>query len=173
MDSEGFNTREVYAYYGVAMFMCQCIERGLASMMCAVFPPKDRISSREMYDDLLSSHFEKTLGQLINKLRKHVNVPEEMIVTLSKVLNIRNNLAHNYFFEKARIFMRDEGKLEMAKELQETIVFLESVDKQMNVLVEDWLKERGASVDYLKEETEKLLSSEDYFNEVLNIGKVG
>lgn len=171
LDADNYYTREVYAFYGVSMYMCQCIERGLASMMCAVFPPQDRISNKEMYDEILSSHYEKTLGQLIIKLRKHVNVPETLVVSLGKVLAIRNDLAHNYFFRNASVFMKEEGRLKMLQELKEKLAFLEGVNEEMGTTVSKWLKERGAPGNLLQEEIEKLVSNEAYFQEVMNQGQ--
>lgn len=168
MDAGNYYSRQVFAHYGAAMYKCQCVERGLATVMCTVFPPKDRILNKTMYDNLLSSHYKHTFGQLIKKLREHINVSEDIVVLLNKALAIRNHLTHSYFFQNATTFMSHEGRLKMVQELRAMDDSMDALNDKMTAMVDGWAKEHGASDGWLGEEVAKLMSSEAHFSENTN-----
>lgn len=55
----------------------------------------------------------------------------------------RNWLAHSYFWDRAGHFLTSDGCLFMAQELQEQIDFLSDFERQLDVVLEEWVQQNG------------------------------
>ena len=101
IDPESAQIREVYAYFGLAMYQAQCLERQLAMILATKYGPgPTRITSRE-FDALLERLFRRTLGHLVNEIGALVEVSEDEKEQLRDALSKRNWLAHHYFWNRA------------------------------------------------------------------------
>ena len=157
IDPESHQVREVYAHFGLAMYMAQALERTLAMALTTVYGPGPRRITRKQYDSLLQSNFEKTLGQLVAKLRKKATIPDESEQMLSDALRKRNWLAHEYFWERAARFNTGEGRATMIDELKALIADLEKVDARFRATVREWGEKHGVTQEILDEEMKKLM----------------
>jgi hypothetical protein len=146
------------------MYLCQCIERQLATLLATKYGPGVRQLTQSQYDELLRSLFKQTLGTLLRHLRESAKVSGNLESDLAEVLKYRNWLAHNYFWERAGHFMTDKGCLFMARELQEIIDFLGAFEDQLGVVLEEWIRQNGVSKKMIEDEMEKL--SRDIVNDL-------
>lgn len=119
-------TRDVYAHFGLALYLAQCLEHGLANALVAVdLVPRSARNrpSREKwfedFDDFLGTKFRATLGRLIEDVRRVTPVSSELEATLGAALRCRNWLAHHYFRERAEAFVTKAGRAAMLLELRE------------------------------------------------------
>jgi hypothetical protein len=110
--------REVYAHFGLALYNAQVLEHGLANGMVFACKAAGRLPTVADFDNLLGSHFERTLGGLIRELRNHLSVKQPLAELLKSALTQRNWLAHRYFRERAATFMTERGCTSMIEELQ-------------------------------------------------------
>jgi len=156
--------KEVYAYFGLAMYRAQCVEQSIVQLL--IFfdffiknVPKFRTSQQwemdfDTFDKALSK---KTMGNLLSLL-KDIGVLDETITNkLSLALKKRNYLAHTYFVEHALDFINEAGRNNMIKELQEIIEMLNTVEETLQPI------SRAAAIKYgLTDEVLERLKNEMY-----------
>ena len=99
MDPES-EPREVFARFGLAMYLAQCLERQLALILATKYGPGPTKITRTEFDNILADLFSRTLG-LVTKIGKLAELGEDEKEQLQKALNKRNWLAHRYFWERA------------------------------------------------------------------------
>src|SRR5262249_13177218 len=119
MDHLDTQVRQVYERIGLALYIINSIERQVAILLAG----EDELSPKKLtaaqYDELLSSLFSKTLGQLVSCLRKSIQLPADFEEQLRKALELRNWLAHRYFWERMSQFQTPEGRSAMIQELDQ------------------------------------------------------
>lgn len=157
IDPESHQIREVSAHFGLAMYMAQVLERTLALALATVYGPGPGKLVRHQYDALLESNFQKTLGALVKKLRKSVPISEELEALLSESLRKRNWLAHNYFWERAVTFNKEDGRQSMIKELKAIVDYFERVDAKFSAIIREWGDKHGVTQEIVENEMSKLL----------------
>ncbi|RWR13802.1 hypothetical protein [Paenirhodobacter populi] len=84
---------EDLAYLGLAMVCVQSMERSLVNVLAYVFPDR----TRKSVEDLIAGLNRKTLGQLHHDLKGRVDMHEDLIDLLDRVVEGRNTLAHRIF----------------------------------------------------------------------------
>ncbi|MDT0206298.1 MULTISPECIES: hypothetical protein [Serratia] len=127
--------KEVYAYFGLAMYRAQCVEQSIIQLLIFFDFFKEKIpkfttndeweNDFDQFDKFLS---EKTMGQLLGLIKKLGVLNEDIKNTLSIALKKRNWLAHSYFVDHALDFINESGRHDMIKELNHTIELFNSVE---------------------------------------------
>ncbi len=143
IDPKSQRIKDVYTYFGVAIYYAQCLERTIAISMATVFGPGPQKITRVQFDILLESHFKKTLGKLIHELRNGSSISDDFESILSEALKKRNWLAHHYFWDRAQKFQTEEGQKDMKEELQEIADYFEKIDKILTLIITNWGKKHG------------------------------
>ncbi|QQA77087.1 hypothetical protein [Pectobacterium parmentieri] len=127
--------KEVYAYFGLAMYRAQCVEQSIVQLL--IFfdffkenVPKFSTSEKwevdfDRFDDMLSK---KTMGNLLNSIKKLSVLDDDIENTLSLALKTRNWLAHAYFVDHALDFINESGRNKMITELEKVIELFNSVE---------------------------------------------
>ena len=152
---EGHLRREAFAYFGRAMYYAQCLEQQLGLMLATMYnrqffdsPPEDR-------DAFYDSELKKTLGGMVKDIQNRTSVSSSLIQRLEKAVHIRNHLAHDYFYERARHLHFVGGMEEMISELQEMTEFLDELDREFSGIMRKFLKSNfGVTKEQLDAETE-------------------
>lgn len=160
IDSESSQIKEVYAQFGLVMYHVQCFERTLAILLITAHAPNPQKTKRSQYEELLGRYFQRTLGNLINQLREFVAISQQFEITLSEALHKRNWLVHDYFWERAMTFMREEGRKTMIEELQGIAQFFEDTDSKFTTIVEKWGRRQGITEEVIQRRIEKLVGNE-------------
>lgn len=138
---ESEHCKEVYAYFGLAMYRAQCVEQSLIQLLiffdffeknAPAFSTRDRWEADfDRFDREIS---EKTMGRLL----KHINnlgiLDEELKDLLSMALNKRNWLAHHYFVDRAVDFVSERGRVDMIAELGELTDLFNAVEEALQPL---------------------------------------
>lgn len=149
LDPESEQIREVYALFGLAMYLAQNLERGLA-MLLAVFGETKLMTTWD-YDARLAENFKSTFGALVTKFAaladsEHVKLTDQ----LAKALDDRNDLAHRYFWDRAMQFCSSDGRAHMITELHRMRNRFESLDDELAELARECVKRRGLSAEVLE-----------------------
>lgn len=118
MDYDEEQTRDLYAHYGLAIYLAQILEHGIVNALVILRLPEKNKYNRQEIDEFMAGRFEKTFGALIKHLRSEAALSQNLELHLFQALNRRNCLAHNYFREKAEQFVTGSGRDEMLHELQ-------------------------------------------------------
>lgn len=99
LTAEGAHIRNLYAYFGLAMYAAQCIEHSLVLLFVyATSSGRGDVVDGDI-DRLFERGFEQTLGRLIASVRSVIDTGPDLESRLSKALRVRNWLAHDYFRE--------------------------------------------------------------------------
>lgn len=117
--------RDVYAHFGLAIYLAQCLEQSIFIhlMFFDFFPRnaknfKDRMHWEQAFDHYESTELGKTMGRLIQKLKDAGQPTDEIKAVLANVLIERNRLAHKYFAENSIAFVTEAGRKKMIAELE-------------------------------------------------------
>ena len=102
--------KELYARFGLAMYMVQAVERGIATLLATEYGPGVHEITRTQYDELLQSLHKRTFGSLMRDLRRTMQqTPNNFEQTVKRALEYRNWLAHHYFWKRAAHFDSAKG----------------------------------------------------------------
>jgi hypothetical protein len=156
-DQEGKEIKELYALYGSAMFISQCIERKLAICLATIYGPGPRKITRVQYDDLLDSLYQKTFGGLVKILKRVGDVPKQLVVDLEEAVKERNWLTHRFFYEKIAKFFSEKGRESISVELKQIGSFFEDLDLRLKAVLSKWGKEHGVTEEDHEKAMEEIL----------------
>jgi AcrR family transcriptional regulator len=149
--------KTVYAHFGLALYLAQVLEHGLANaLMCTELIPRragnpvPRKKWEAEFDAFIEQQFKHTLGRLIQHLDSTTPVPDDLEELLTAALVKRNFLAHHYFRERAEAFMSHRGREEMIAELQEAQKLFERADDRLNQVITPLCERYGLTDDKLR-----------------------
>ncbi|WKZ29362.1 MAG: hypothetical protein QY323_01370 [Patescibacteria group bacterium] len=158
--------KEVYAYFGLAVYAAQCLEHGLVNaMVCLRLIPERRskvstVSEWEKeVDAFYDNEFRKTLGQMVSAFRQYVEMPADLIAGLTNALEIRNWLSHRYFRERAEDFMFPEGRKKMLVELLSSAETIRATDRQLESFIAPLLQKYRITQELLDEMRSQMLKN--------------
>ena len=117
---------DTYAWFGFAIQEAQSLERILLEIAVALDMQEETLRSHEDHRLSLYDKFGRwTLGQLLSRVRMHADFPDDLAANLEKAVDIRNNLAHAFFWPKD---LENDTRTEQAAqaELMVRQVFLKS-----------------------------------------------
>jgi len=153
--------KEVYALFGLAVYLIQCFERQLAITLATVCLSDPDAVTRGQYDALLGKNFKKTLGQLFHKMKEDIHIAIEVKEEIEAALQLRNFLIHNYFWRRAIPFKSSPGRQTLIQELADACTVFQEVDSELEMITKEWSKKRSVREQEYAEELEKLLKLDD------------
>jgi hypothetical protein len=149
--------KTVYAHFGLAVYLAQVLEHGLANaLMCTELLPRragkpvPRKQWEEEFNAFMEQQFKHTLGRLIQRLESITSVPDDLEDLLTEALAKRNFLAHHYFRERAEPLMSHSGREQMIAELHEAQKLFERADDRLDKVTTPLLEGYGLTDDKLK-----------------------
>lgn len=155
-DRQSHQMEELFACFGYCLYRAQCLERTMAIAMTTICGPgPDKITSAQ-YDRLLESHFSKTLGELINRIRATIPVSKEFKSALSETSKKRNWLVHKYFWERSVEFTTEDGRQSMICELKEIAHLFEEIDSALTAIMRQWGEKHGVTEEVIEKEMKRL-----------------
>jgi len=158
LDDESGQIRDVYAHYGLAMYLAQCLEHGIVlALVYAKLLPQVRLEAKaagnftihefeRRFDVFMDDHFELTMGGLISRLRNSSKLAATFDADLSKARELRNFLAHRYFRERAEEFISRMGRHSMLAELQDAQRLFEQVDEELKTAADSLASATGIAL---------------------------
>jgi hypothetical protein len=155
--SDNDHIKEVYARFGLAVYMAQCLERSLASALVLVHGPGPKAITRQELDALLDQAHRQTMGTLLKQLQGKSSI-DGLEQQLQEGLAKRNWLIHSFFWDRAGHFMSNSGRELMLTELSEIRALLEAVDERLDAVCEDWALAHGVTRESLEEHVKKLVA---------------
>ena len=108
------------ARYGRAMRHAQYLEKQIQITVGIVLNPHFPLQSPAERRAHMESFDKKTLGALFKELEKRIAVPKSIKTKSKELLNLRNDLAHSFFFKFHDYLKDDEGRKKL-------IVYLDSL----------------------------------------------
>ena len=150
-------TRDVYAHFGLAIYLAQCLEHGIVNaLLYAKLMPKelkrykrhrplpfDRTGFESRFDLFMEQNFDQTIGALVRLLRETANVPAGLGAALIEAKDARNFLAHGYFRDRAEDFVSRVGRASMIAELERVQKLFVHADDELRAVVEPFAAQSG------------------------------
>ena len=125
MDRDDEEVRDVYAYYGLAMYWASCLEQSIFQHLLffdhfpRAFASYENAEKWEReFDEFESKEMKQTMGKLVRRLKESGQPTTKIEASLDQSLKARNWLVHSYFPDRAVQFMLSDGRIEMISELQ-------------------------------------------------------
>ena len=142
--------KEVYAFFGLAAFNAQVLEKGLVNFAMAYRLLEDDILTREYWLINYESINSNTFGSLLKKVKRHVDIPKIVLEYLHKSLEKRNWLAHNFFSDRSMHMSDEDGMLVMIEELRELVSLFHITDKLLDTVYMNVWAKFGVDDDWIK-----------------------
>ncbi len=153
MDEQYWQSKELYAAFGLVMLQSQCIERNLAMLLVAAQAGDASSICSPCLGNLYDKAFKKTLGQLLALARQKISVSADLDLRLISALEKRNFLTHNYFWERTSEIQTVVGKAKMISELKKISREFYELDMELTPIT----REMGQSLGYSAERVQELL----------------
>ena len=156
--------KEVYAYYGLAMYRAQCVEQSIIQLLifCDLYEKEANSKHTQeeweaKFDTFDQEVSDKTMGRLIGHL-KSLNVLQATTESLlAKALKERNFLAHSYFQAKAIDFMNESGRNKMVTGLEKSIELFNQVEDILEPITMSVAAKYGLTKEVLADIQKQLL----------------
>jgi len=156
IDEESAQIRDVYAKFGLTMYVLQCLERQLAMALATQYGPGPDTITNTGYEQLLDNLFSKTFGNLVTRLRQSTTLPSDFESRLLEARQLRNWLVHHYFWDRAGVFVSPTGRIRMIAELDEFSDRLNEIDGYFDSIVVGWAARHGIVSEALECNTKQL-----------------
>ena len=151
------HNREVFARFGLAMYYAHCLESQIGLLLATKFNQKFLQATPEQRDAIFKSEAKKTLGCMVRDLGNKAHLSTTLKSRLREAVELRNWLAHRYFWDRARKIKTLEGREQMIFELQEKADFFKELDREFTELLFQWFYSMGGSKEEFELELAKFV----------------
>ena len=159
LDPENDHHREVFAHAGVALYMAQVLEHGLANVMLLARAGGAEFRTPEDYERVLDELLAPTMGRQIREALKIVSFSDAQIAALRDALQKRNFLVHEFFRERVTDFVTANGRNRMIAELDEIRGAIEMIDADVQELALGYAAKHGISREAWQAEVNQLIAA--------------
>ncbi len=156
-EPEGNGVKEVYAFYGLAAYLGQVLEKGIVNML-VVFRSAGIPITQEQVDDLFVKYNRRTLGQLLQDARSLAAISLDVQKVLDEALMKRNRLIHHFFAEHSAAFMTESGSEEMIEELRGMAALFQEADNAIDSIYRPIMRRAGIDEEWIQREAEVLIN---------------
>lgn len=148
LDDHAYQVREVYAQFGLAMYVAQVLEAGVLNALTLwealqLWGARQGMPFEDLSDELWEANFALTLGGLLKKFRKAIAGDAALTAVLGDALRKRNQLAHSYFWNHAEDMMSFEGREAILAELIMVREQLADADRQVTPVLHHLMAANG------------------------------
>jgi hypothetical protein len=147
--------KHVCALFGLAMYCAQLFEADLHNILLLDAKIAGRVTTDAEYEALDADLTGKTLGSLLGKVRKLVEISDDAILLLGEALQRRNQLCHGFFFRKANELLTNAGTRRVCADLMETKELFEKAELVSQVVCKMLFELGGIDEDDLRAEVER------------------
>lgn len=122
--------RELYARYGLAYYNSECLHKELCNTFAVVTFQKTEDVTRPRLEEKLSHAYSLPLGPLVEALREYL--PTDLYIELNQIVDMRNFLAHHFWFERAHLMFTESGIIKMLEELDSYSLDFHRLDEKVS-----------------------------------------
>lgn len=140
-----YSVSEVFVAFGETSFFAQLLEYDLISLYIVDSIIKGISFTRADLEDVQRYWDKKTLGRLLQPLKKSSIIPADLKSFLGTVLKKRNYLAHSFFTAKGNDLDTPEGIQRMIQALKEMRNMFEKAQTLIRETVENVMDDLGIS----------------------------
>ena len=152
--------KDVFAWYGGAAYYSQCFEIELSILLLHSTHIKQEEWTKRSLEKVHEKISKMTLGQLIKELKKTFEISPYLEGRLSKYLEKRNYLIHNFFYENSYKLPLINGCNDMIEELQKITKIFQEADSIAMDLNKQVRKRAGISEEKLQASINKMVDEQ-------------
>jgi hypothetical protein len=147
-DNDGRH-RLVYAYFGLAIYFGQCLEKTFSIMLWTDRIFKKKVKTNKEVNEIIDAieNSKKTMGNFINEVKQSYSLTTTIVDQLDKTLDTRNYLAHKYFKLHIEKFYSEMGQLEMIKYFCDFIDDSKLLDERLKIYYTKYTDKLGLTDD--------------------------
>lgn len=145
------------AEFGAAVHDAQVLEQSLELILAVLSSDESLRRSLPALGAIYSPDTQRTLGQLINTLRKVIDLPKEANDQLEAVLKTRKSLVHGYFKNERRLgaTFTAAGVQTLVSELHNIRGSLKAANELTDGILNQLLAKYGMSIEAAKADAER------------------
>jgi hypothetical protein len=155
MDIDVDLIKEVYARFGLAYYLSECLHRELANGLVMLTFSDPAHITRPRLEEKFAHAFSMTFGQIVQDLAPLL--PTNTLQRLHLALQKRNFLAHHFWYERSHLMVTNEGLSSMVRELAECAEFFQEVDREVTSYCLPHVHALGITEDHLTEAFQEIL----------------
>ncbi len=159
LDADDDQTREVYAHAGLALYMAQVLEHGLANVIVLARAGGPEFRSPDDYDALLDDLLSRTMGQQLRRALQEIEFTDDQIERLNEALRLRNYLAHDFFRERIDHFASVAGRNRLIAELDKMRDHFAAIDRDVQEIAYALWAKHGIPRERIEAEVQKLMAA--------------
>ncbi|MFY0690281.1 MAG: hypothetical protein JXQ90_24160 [Cyclobacteriaceae bacterium] len=149
-------TKQVYAYFGLAIYFAQVLEQHAINMIVIRKIFKQKLTSQTAINELWDNYegSKKTFGGLVNEINQLYELSDDHKIKLNQFRDKRNFIAHDYFKFNVDIFYNEKGKIRM---VQDFIGFREEA-QEMDSILTNYFEKYKEILGLTKDRIDELMS---------------
>lgn len=117
--SDGELCKEVYAHYGLCMYLAQVFETGLINILTALETAASKRHDQQTFEAFYEKHEGLTFGNLMKALARHHILSDDLTEEVRLLKSERDRLAHHFWREHDLDFMTVGGCHVMIEQLEQ------------------------------------------------------
>jgi hypothetical protein len=145
LDEDDYQSREMYAGYGLAMYYAQVLERALANAIAMAQTASTEFGTRADSDAATFSDSSATVDNLLRRLGAFVADDVELVADLERALDLRTEFAHHFFWKHAIDTDSREGRERMIAASVEAKEHFWSMTERLEPVLRRFLESLGIS----------------------------
>jgi hypothetical protein len=154
---------ELYSEFGHTAYLAQCLEIQVGTLLLLFHRIDNKISEQEVLSAFQASIDQLTLGNLLWKVREHIDFCETSWELIHKSLKKRNYLVHDFYLKNYEKFYSQVGREEMIQELSKIRNDIELSSSILESIYVVFIEELGSTKEefehYIQQETAKIIGS--------------
>jgi len=138
---------------GAALYISQIFEGSLILLHKLIDEEERIIGITKIGDD----YSKKTLGKLVNLLKRRIDVPQQSLDYIFEAIDLRNSIVHGYLISEENMsrFETEGAIVNLVQDLDNKLKAIRERDRFVCGLIDQYLKKYGTSTEALKELAEK------------------
>jgi hypothetical protein len=143
--------RDIYAYFGLAYYLSECVHRGLVAAFAYGSGPS--INTRPWLEERFTRGEAMTLGEIAQAAAPFLPLP--LRESVRGLVTDRNYLAHEFWYERIHETQSSAGRKTLLRFLKGAVDRFQSVSHQLDDCMRRRLAEVGISAERFESELEK------------------
>jgi hypothetical protein len=143
---------------GSAVMVCQGLEATLVFLL-AIFEMEDADAADGSFKAAIEALSEKTLGQLLKRLRTRLSFSENAEVQFRSGWEARNWVVHGFLRSTTEDFMSSQGRKRVRSRIAEAKRTVQQTERLAHHILEQYLEAYGIPLEELRKQTDLLLAS--------------
>ncbi|MGE0876290.1 MAG: hypothetical protein AB7O31_16635 [Burkholderiales bacterium] len=140
---------------GKALFICQCFE-GTLIMLLSTISYEEADMEEGSFTAAIELFSQKTLGQLLRRLKERIDPPAELTDCFISGWNSRNWIVHHFLHSTVHELSSPKGRLQAIEKLVAAKQTVKRADIVANRVLDMYLKKYGMSVAALKANADRV-----------------